>query len=181
MWELAGRRRLGYRVRMAYRVIPIAEQHIEGFRAAVDAVARERIYLAVLEAYPLEEMRRFFQKSMGDGHPQFIALAGEQVIGWCFITPLQAALFTHSGLLAMGIIEDYRGQGIGEALMNAALDAAKAKGLTRIELTVREHNLRAKRLYEKMGFQFEGVKHRGVRADGIYEDLICMALLFDEK
>lgn len=161
-------------------MIPIAEEHIEGFRAVVDAVARERIYIAALEAYPLEEMLRFFQKSIPARHPQFIALAGEHVIGWCFISPLIPALFAHCGVLAMGILDGYRGHGIGEALMRAALDAAKATGLTRVELTVREHNLRAKRLYEKMGFVVEGVKRCGVRLDGEYEDLICMAKLFEQ-
>jgi RimJ/RimL family protein N-acetyltransferase len=43
---------------------------------------------------------------------------------------------------------------------------------------VREHNLRAMKLYEKMGFVVEGVKRCGVCLDGKFEDLICMALLF---
>ena len=43
----------------------------------------------------------------------------------------------------------------------------------------REHNLRAKKRYEKFGFVEEGVKRHGVRIDGRYEDLICMGLLFD--
>lgn len=44
---------------------------------------------------------------------------------------------------------------------------------------MREHNLRAKHLYEKFGFVVEGVKRRGVRIDCRYEDLICMGLLLD--
>jgi len=47
------------------------------------------------------------------------------------------------------------------------------------EHTLREHNVRARRLYEKMGFVVEGVKRRGVRLDGSYEDLICMAYLIE--
>ena len=48
-----------------------------------------------------------------------------------------------------------------------------------MELTVREDNKRARKLYEQMGFVVEGVKRRGVRLDGRYEDLICMACLVD--
>lgn len=37
-----------------YSIIPITEQYIEGFRSAVDSVAREKKYLAFLEAPPFE-------------------------------------------------------------------------------------------------------------------------------
>jgi hypothetical protein len=44
---------------MANQIVPIAEEHIPGFRAAVDVVAREKKYLAFLAAPPLEEVTRF--------------------------------------------------------------------------------------------------------------------------
>ena len=40
-------------------MVPIADEHIAGFREAVDVVARERKYLAFLEAPPLDDVRRF--------------------------------------------------------------------------------------------------------------------------
>ena len=36
-------------VAMSWRIVPIAEEHIEGFGQAIDSVARERRYLALLE------------------------------------------------------------------------------------------------------------------------------------
>jgi RimJ/RimL family protein N-acetyltransferase len=163
---------------MNYRIAPNAERYIEGFREVVGAVARERVYIAFVDAPPLEEVRKFVQGNIRDGRPCFVALDGERVIGWCDISSLNRPVFAHAGVLGMGVLDGYRGQGVGEALMRATLDAAKAAGLTRVELTVREHNLRAMKLYEKMGFVHEGVKRRGVCLDGKYEDLICMALLF---
>jgi ribosomal protein S18 acetylase RimI-like enzyme len=76
------------------------------------------------------------------------------------------------------VIAEFRGQGIGNALLRSVLESAKARGLTRIELTVREKNLPALTLYRKVGFRVEGIKHKGVRLDGEYENLIFMALLF---
>jgi ribosomal protein S18 acetylase RimI-like enzyme len=170
---------LGYCLHMKYRVVPNADCYIEGFREVVGAVARERIYIAFVDAPPLEEVRKFVQGNIRDGRPCFVALDGEQVIGWCDISSLGRPVFAHSGILGMGVLDGYREQGIGKALMTATLDAAKAAGLTRVELTVREHNQRALKLYEKMGFVIEGVKRRGVFLDGQYEDLICMAKLFE--
>jgi RimJ/RimL family protein N-acetyltransferase len=162
---------------MNYRVTPIEERHIEGFRAAVDSVAHERAYLAFLEAPPLKATTEFVLENLRAGHPQFVALVDETVVGWCDITSLHRPVFAHSGVLGMGVVAEYRGHGIGKALIRATLDRAKSIGLTRVELTVREPNKRAFALYEKMGFVVEGVKKNAVRVDGRYENLIAMGLL----
>ncbi len=47
---------------------------------------------------------------------------------------------------------DARGQGVGEALVAAALERARARGSRRIELDTSESNAGALALYERMGF-----------------------------
>ena len=64
--------------------------------------------------------------------------------------------------------------------MRAAIAMAWAKGMTRIELTVREDNGNAKALYERLGFEVEGLQRRAFRVDGEYADSYSMALLRDE-
>jgi len=80
----------------------------------------------------------------------------------------------------MGVKTEYRGVGIGRALIQATLEGARTAGLTRIELTVREDNERAIHLYRKLGFTHEGLKRNGVRVDGRYYNLVSMGLLLDE-
>ena len=70
-----------------------------------------------------------------------------------------------------------RRQGIGTRLLEATIAKAWAKGLTRIELTVRTDNATARALYERMGFRIEGVKRRAFLIDGEYYDACAMALL----
>jgi len=64
--------------------------------------------------------------------------------------------------------------------MEAALQEAKKKGLTRIEFTVREKNEAAIALYRQLGFEKEGIHKNGVCIDGEYENHIFMALLFGQ-
>ena len=52
----------------------------------------------------------------------------------------------------------------------------RAKKLSRVELTVRKHHHNAIALYEKFGFAVEGIHCNTVYLDGVYEDLISMAL-----
>jgi ribosomal protein S18 acetylase RimI-like enzyme len=51
--------------------------------------------------------------------------------------------------------EAARGQGLGRAMVLAALDRAEARGARRIELDTKEGNLRARGLYESLGFSGE--------------------------
>jgi putative acetyltransferase len=63
--------------------------------------------------------------------------------------------------------------------MQHTITKAWAKGLTRIELTVRADNHNARVLYERLGFQHEGLKRRAFRIDGVYHDSLAMALLHE--
>jgi len=78
----------------------------------------------------------------------------------------------------MGLLPPFRGRGIGGSLIRSVLAAARTAGLHRVELTVRETNTSAIALYGKVGFAVEGLHCDAVQIDGIYENVISMALLF---
>lgn len=163
---------------MSYRITPIGDEDIPGFRAVLDSVARERRFLAFLEAPPLAQTRAFVRDMRAARFPQFVARVGDQVVGWCDIAPIDRPVYRHCGILGIGVIAGYRNQGIGAALLRAALKQAKEIGLKRIELTVRAPNRVAIALYQKLGFEKEGVKRNAIYVDGVYEDLWIMALLY---
>jgi len=160
------------------QIVPIAEEHIPGFRAAVDVVARETKYLAFLEAPPLEDVTRFVRDNMERGYPQFVVLSAGTVVGWCDVIPNRTrVIYSHCGSLGIGLLPEFRGKGIGRQLMQRAIEAAFAFGLTRIELTVRERNANAIALYKSLGFEVEGLHRNAVCIGGQYENLYSMALL----
>jgi RimJ/RimL family protein N-acetyltransferase len=163
---------------MICRIVPIAEEHISGFRAAVDVVARERKYLAFLEAPPLEDVGSFVRNNIEHRYPQFVVLSAGTVIGWCDVLPNRTrVIYAHCGTLGIGLLPEFRGKGIGRGLMQRTIDAAFAFGLTRIELTVRESNANAIALYKSLGFAIEGLHRNAVCIEGEYENLYSMALL----
>ena len=156
------------------RIEPISAEHIEGFHKALDTVARERKYLSLLEAFPLEETRIFVLGMIAKGNPQFVALADGKVVGWCDISRHGFPSHAHAGKLGMGIIPIYRGRGLGRRLIEATLRAAHDAGIERIELSVHADNDKAIALYEKVGFVREGLARKSVRIDGRYKDAIHM-------
>jgi hypothetical protein len=65
---------------VAFDVVPMAASHIDGFRATLDAVARERRYLYFLEAPALEDAKKFVRNGIAKRHPHFVALEDGKVI-----------------------------------------------------------------------------------------------------
>ncbi|HEY2257422.1 MAG TPA: N-acetyltransferase, partial [Variovorax sp.] len=125
----------------------------------LDAVAREKRFLAFTQAPPVAEAYAFYRATIATGIGRIASWDGNSV-GWCDIVPTHGQARSHVGHLGIGLIPSARHRGIGAQLMHAAIAAAWAKGLTRIELSVRADNANAKALYEGLGFQTEGFMQR---------------------
>lgn len=160
---------------MDVRILPIAEEHIPDFHRVLDAVARERRYLAFLEAPPVEQTRAFVMNNMRTKNVQLVALAGDELAGWVDIVRKDRPIHAHVGSLGIGLLPQFRGRGLGASLIQAALQEAATRGFVRVELTVRADNARAISLYRKCGFTREGECRDAIFADGNYEALIMMA------
>jgi ribosomal protein S18 acetylase RimI-like enzyme len=160
---------------MDVTIVPIAAEHIEAFHRMLDVVARERRYLAFLEAPPLDETRAFVLNNILKSHVQLVALAGGELVGWSDVLPKDRPIHAHVGVLGIGLLPGFRGRGLGAALMQVALQEAQRRGYVRIELTVRAANAPAVALYEKFGFQREGLCRDAIFVDDRYEDLIILA------
>ena len=162
---------------MNYQIVPIAQQHIKAFNNAVGIVAREKKYLAFLDAPSLESTVDFVYRNIDADYPHLVVMADEELVGWCDIIPYIQEASSHVGVLGIGLLPEYRGMGIGKELMLSTIAKAQNKGITRVELSVREHNQNAIALYKKLGFVQEGISRNAIKIDGLYEDTIEMALI----
>lgn len=159
------------------RIVPISAAHAESFRECIDTVAREKRYIAMIEAPPSGSVTAFVLGNIQSDAPQFVALDGERVVGWADVIPSFAQAVAHCGRLGMGVLPGYRGRGIGARLLDACIGKARAKGITRIELDARADNEAALHLYERAGFKWEALKRNAMRFDGVYHDAVQMSLL----
>ena len=162
---------------MSIVVRAITADHADSFRACLDAVAREKRFLALIEAPPLENVREFVRGNVAQDSVQFVALDGERVVGWADIFTAWQPALAHTGNLGIGVLPEYRRRGIGGELLRTCLAKARAKGITRVELEARVDNHDGIRLYEKAGFVREGLKRNGMRFDGVYYDTVLMSYL----
>lgn len=159
------------------RIEPLGEAHFASLRQVLDTVAREKRFLALTEAPPPDEAFAYYRHIIAEDLPHFVAVEGSQVLGWCDVLPAFGQACAHVGRLGIGLVPAARHRGLGRQLMQATLAKTWARGLTRVELTVRADNANARALYESLGFEHEGRLRRAFRVDGTYHDLLAMALM----
>jgi GNAT superfamily N-acetyltransferase len=86
-----------------------------------------------------------------------LAWHGAKPIGLLMLAGQQdAALFKHRNwaeLLALYVVQEVRGQGVAQSLLNLAQAWASQQGYQRIQLYVTASNHRAKRFYQAQGWQ----------------------------
>lgn len=153
----------------------MTEDDIPEYHACLDTVARERRYLSMVAAPPLEASKAWALPHLKANHPFFVAIHEDKVVGWCDITPNDRAYFAHRGTLGMGVHPDHRGLGIGRTLLKAALEHARSIGLEQVELEVFSSNQTAIRLYERCGFVLDGTRRNACKSEGSYQDILLMA------
>jgi ribosomal protein S18 acetylase RimI-like enzyme len=159
-------------------IVPISPALTSGYRLALDSVARERKFLSTLEAPPFERTEAFVTNNIQNGNPHFVALLGDEVVGWCDIYRETHPWAQHAGILGMGVVAAHRGRGIGRRLIEAALQAARTAKFHRVELEVFGNNTPAIALYERVGFTHEGRRRHAYKLPDGYCDLLVMSQLF---
>jgi RimJ/RimL family protein N-acetyltransferase len=135
------------------------------------AVAQERGGIATEPPVDVEERAAAFARS-ADG--TVVAVAGGRIVGMIHVEASRHGF----GEFGMLVDRDWRGRGVGSALVNAAVDRARGQGLHKLCLEVFPHNTAAIALYRKCGFTEEGRRVKQYRrASGELWDTIMMGRL----
>lgn len=167
---------------MEYKIRPIERQDAAG----ICELRRMRGVLENTLGNPSERIKKTTDwiDGMGQDSFQFVAVRpdenGEEVIGCGGIDICPSPRKRHCASFGIMIHKEYQNQGVGSALTEAILDVADNwLKLVRVELTVFCDNDRAVHLYEKYGFQKEGIRRMASIRQGVYADEYMMARIKD--
>lgn len=114
---------------------------------------------------------------------KYIVIENENsIVGHAFLDPMGLEAIQHIVRLTIAVHPGFEGKGIGFLLMSHLIDWARANSaVEKIELNVRASNLRAIRLYQKLGFNVEGrIRNRVKLPNGLYVDDLEMGLFVSE-
>ncbi|HEX6208259.1 MAG TPA: GNAT family N-acetyltransferase [Actinomycetota bacterium] len=133
---------------MAIEVRALAEEELE------DALPLIAGYQVFYEAQPDDEHNRgFFRRFLAPSDEGLLLgawengrLAGFATIYWTYSSTLPGDIALMNDLF---VAEDARGRGVGEALIDACVEAARERGLPILEWYTATDNHRAQRLYDR--------------------------------
>jgi RimJ/RimL family protein N-acetyltransferase len=134
------------------------------------AVAGERTGIATEPPVDISERAALFSRGAGES---IVAVADGQIIGMIHLN------VSRHGFAELGMLVDrgWRRHKVGSALVAAAAEWARGRGLHKLCLEVFAHNSAAIALYRRCGFAEEGRRIRQYRrASGELWDSIVMGL-----
>jgi len=104
-----------------------------------------------------------------------VALYQQKPVGYLVVEANTAEKLGHTATLNMGVVENFRGMGVGKHLLNDALAKILADGIIEIiYLMVRADHKSAIQLYEKTGFDTLAKLEKDTKIDGEYFDGLLM-------
>ena len=162
---------------MEIRVRPAVPGDLEELLDGYEAVAAERVHIGGEAPVDRARRRGAWLDTMDPSTPgaSFVAEAGGKIVGQLGVTG------TGRMEIGMWVAKDWRGKGAGTALLEAAIDYARAHEAFKISLEVWPHNAAAIALYEKFGFEREGyLRKHWRRRNGELWDSVVMGLVLDE-
>lgn len=125
-----------------------------------------------------QEGRFLKEKAESENEIEILAVVDDAVVGTAGISVVgRKYKVQHRAEFGVSVAKEYWGLGIGQALLEACIDCAKAAGFQQLELDVVTENTRAVSMYKNAGFVEYGRNPKGFysRLTG-YQELISMRL-----
>ena len=154
--------------------VEIRKGRVEEARALVGlfaAVAEERDGIASEPPIDLAARTTQFAEKIDD---TIVAVVAGELVGLLHLEPSRHG-FVELGML---VAREWRGRGVGSALLAAAIERARADGYHKLSLEVFPHNAAGIALYRRFGFVEEGRRvGQYRRSSGELWDSVVMGLL----
>jgi ribosomal protein S18 acetylase RimI-like enzyme len=101
-----------------------------------------------------------------------------RLIGFSRCAGYELKRFRHKVEFGVGVLKEFWGFGIGKNLLQESISWADENGFEKMTLNVVESNESARMLYEKLGFEVEGIlKNDKLLSDGKFYNMIVMGRL----
>ena len=156
-----------------FAIRPARPEDVRAMAQLMAAVAEERDKIGTEPPVDVEERAATFAGTIAE---TVVAEGGGRIVGMIHV---EVSRFGY-GVLGMLVDAEWRGLGVGSALVRASIDLARERGLHKLCLDVWPTNAAAIALYRKFGFVEEGLLVKQYRrASGELWDALAMGLVLD--
>jgi len=131
--------------------------HISCWQSAYKGIVSDT-FLSGMATEKEQRIGRYKKVLAEPGNCEYYCVChGEVMVGFCIIQKSQNERLSWIGeIWAIYLVDEYRGKGFGEEILDFAVNELKRVSPEEIFLWVFESNLRARHFYEKCHFAFDG-------------------------
>jgi ribosomal protein S18 acetylase RimI-like enzyme len=161
---------------LEFVVRPARQSDLAGLVGAIRQVAEDGTYIeaeSVADMVDHEEV--LLRHNEVEERMFFVATVGDEVVGWVHLAGSELEKLTHTAKLTVGVIESYRGHGIGSHLLERGLEWAASRGYEKLYNSAPETNETAIEFLEDVGWEVEAVREDHYRLGDEYVDEVMMA------
>jgi N-acetylglutamate synthase-like GNAT family acetyltransferase len=158
-----------------FTIRPAREADLSGLVGVIRQVASEQTYIeAESVADVLDHEGTILRQDEVESRMFFVATVDDEVVGWVHLHCPELTKLAHTAELTLGVLEGYRGHGVGPRLLDRALRWADGQGLERLYQSAPATNEQAIEFLKREGWRTEAVREDHYRIDGAYVDEVMM-------
>ncbi|PSP55674.1 GNAT family N-acetyltransferase [Halobacteriales archaeon QS_1_67_19] len=172
-----------------FTIRPARQEDLSGIVGAIRQVAEAGSYI-VAESVADEidhdeallrhneiESRMFFVATVGSETREGSGNGpGDDVVGWVHIHAPELEKLSHTAELTVGVLDEYRGHGLGSHLLERGLEWAASNGYEKVYNSVPSANETAIEFLEEHGWETEAVREDHYKIDDEHVDEVMMAV-----
>ncbi|WP_254544238.1 GNAT family N-acetyltransferase [Halomarina pelagica] len=160
-----------------YVIRQARETDLTGLVGAIRSVSEERTYIeaeSIAEIVDHEHVLLWHDSI--ESRIFFVATVNDDVVGWVHLNAPEIEKLSHTAELTVGVLDEYRGHGIGSHLLERGLEWAKEHGYEKVYNSVPSTNEAAIEFLDSRGWETEAVRAKHYRIEGEYVDEVMMAV-----
>jgi ribosomal protein S18 acetylase RimI-like enzyme len=160
-----------------FAIRPARESDLSGLVGVIRQVAAEKTYIeaeTVADVVDHEEV--LLRHDEIEERMFFVACVDAEVVGWVHLHVPELEKLSHTAEITLGVVEGYRGHGIGGHLLQRGLEWGAKNGLAKVYQSVPATNQEAVSFLQAHGWEVEAVREDHYRLDGEYVDEVMMAV-----
>lgn len=158
-------------------VRPAHQSDLTGLVGAIRQVAEDGRYIeaeSVADVIDHEEV--LLRHNDLEERMFFVATVGNDVVGWVHVAGSELDKLQHTAELTVGVIDSYRGHGIGSHLLERGLEWAGSRGYKKIYNSVPASNEDAIAFLEHHGWETEATRAGHYKLGDDYVDEVMLAV-----
>ncbi|ELY86398.1 GNAT family N-acetyltransferase [Natrinema altunense] len=162
---------------LEFHIRPARQEDLTGIVGAIRRVAEEKTYIeAETVADEIDHEEALLRHNELQSRMFFVATVEDDVVGWVHLHAPEIEKLSHTAELTVGVLEDYRGHGVGSHLLSRGLEWAGSNGYEKVYQSVPSTNEEAIAFLEEHDWETEAIREDHYKLDGHYVDEVMMAV-----